>query len=646
MLDSISLAFLVGALVWPIFHLEYLNNWPSIESTFIADARMLADRLPHPGWQPLWYCGTRFDYIYPPALRYGTVLLSTLGHISTARAYHLYTGIAYVLGILLTYAFVRTGSGSRGTALLVSVGTALLSPSFLLLPLIRSDSPYSIPQRLHVLMTYGEGPHISALSILPGALLLTFVALRTRKPAAFAVAAILCAFCVANNFYGATALVIFFPTLVWSVWVGEPVRSVWIGAAAIAALAYALSAFWLTPSYAGITAANLSLVAPPGNHWSLAVAVAVAAMFCIVTWRWGNHKPQHTWTIFVAGAAVFFSLSVLGYYYFGFLAAGNPPRLVPELDLALTFLLAGLIHALWAQPRLRVLAVLIVLAAYPAANYLRHAYSPFERASHVDSQYEFKISKWVHDHLTGERVLTSGTVRLWFDAWFDNAETGGGSDQGMLNRVLPGALFQATNGEDGHNTVLWMQALGTDAVIVPGAASPEFYHDYRAPEKFRGLVPVLFDDGQGTVIYRIPRRYPGIGRVVETVKIAAARPINPANDVPALERYVAVVESADQDPAPVLWRSVDEFDLEAHVSHGQSILVQETYDSAWHAYEHGHALPIRIEPVMNFMLIDVAEGSHQIQVRFETPMENRIGQSLCFAALAVIAALLWRQLTA
>jgi len=85
--DTFLLLVLASALVWPLFRLEYLDNWPSIESTFIADARMLAARLPHPGWQPLWYCGTRFDYIYPPALRYGTALLSRPASVSTTRAY-------------------------------------------------------------------------------------------------------------------------------------------------------------------------------------------------------------------------------------------------------------------------------------------------------------------------------------------------------------------------------------------------------------------------------------------------------------------------------------------------------------------------------------------------------------------------------
>ena len=61
LIDSLMLVCLVSILIAPLFRLVYLDNWPSIESTFIADARMLSEHLPHPGWQPLWYCGTRTD---------------------------------------------------------------------------------------------------------------------------------------------------------------------------------------------------------------------------------------------------------------------------------------------------------------------------------------------------------------------------------------------------------------------------------------------------------------------------------------------------------------------------------------------------------------------------------------------------------
>src|SRR5882672_6290912 len=133
--DTLLLVVLSTALVGPVFKVKYLANWSSIESTFISDARILAGHMPHPGWQPLWYCGTRFDYIYPPALRYGTALIAKFGNLSPARAYHLYTAFFYVFGIAAVYWLVRIGSESWRAALLASAATALVSPSFLLLTL-------------------------------------------------------------------------------------------------------------------------------------------------------------------------------------------------------------------------------------------------------------------------------------------------------------------------------------------------------------------------------------------------------------------------------------------------------------------------------------------------------------------------------
>ncbi len=639
-LDSLLLLLLTSALIWPLFRLEYLNNWPSIESTFIADARLLADRLPHPGWQPLWYCGTRFDYIYPPALRYGTALISKFGSVSPARAYHLFTAIFYVFGIVAVYWLVRAGRSSRTRALLASLATALLSPSFLLLPAVRHDSAYWVPQRLHVLMAWGEGPHISALGVLPVALALSFLALRKWNPLALAGAGVLCACTVAINFYGATSLAILFPILTWSVWVGQRERAVWLRATAIAALACALSAFWLTPSYLRITAANLRLVSLPGNDWSKIIAAIAIGMFCGITWRWGRGRPERAWSIFVAGAGIFFSLYVLGLLYFGFRVVGDAVRLIPELDLALILVFVEGVHALWKQPKLRVAAVLIVIAAFlPATRYVWHARYPFPKAGPIENQYEYSMGKWVHDHLPGERVLPSGTVRFWFDVWFDNPQMDGGSAQGMLNQTLPDVAYQIPVGERGDIAVAWLQALGTDAVIVPDRTSFEPYHDYHRPEKFRGLVPVLYDDQHGTVIYRIPRRYPGIGRVVETAKIAAIGRLKGGDDLNTLTQYLALVESPEQTPSPVTWSSFDEVDVQAQVSRGQSILLQETYDPAWRAYENGKPLPIHAEPVMSFMLIDVPEGRHIIQLRFETPLENRVGQIISILGFVVALAL-------
>ena len=310
LLDCLLILLMCWSLTRPLFKAKYLDKFDSIESTFISDARFLKDHWPHPGWHPLWYCGTRFDYIYPPALRYGTALLSNFW--IPPKAYHVYTAFFYAMGILGVYVLVLVGARSRLAGLLAAAATATLSPSFAFISAIRVDSSWMTPQRLGVLVRYGEGPHMTALALLPFALACAYFGLRRGRPAALAGAAVFSALVVSNNFYGATALAIFFPILVWSLWVTHRDNGIWLRAAAIAALAYGLTAFWLSPSYLRVTLENMQFVSERGNSWSAALAAVVAAAYAFATWKLARGKPERAWTVFVAGALLFFSLNVLG----------------------------------------------------------------------------------------------------------------------------------------------------------------------------------------------------------------------------------------------------------------------------------------------------------------------------------------------
>jgi hypothetical protein len=641
LIDTLILVLLAVALVGPVFKVKYLDNWPSIESTFISDGRLLAEHLPHPGWQPLWYCGTRFDYIYPPALRYGTALISVAGHLSTAKAYHIYIGLLYVFGIAAVYWLVMMGGGSRRGAWLTAAAVAMVSPSLILFRILHDNSPWMVPQRLHALMLYGEGPHISALSVLPAALAATFVAVRDGSRRGLAMAGVFCALTVANNFYGATALAMFFPVAVWSVWAGTREGRVWRRAAGIVGLAFGLSAAWLTPSYIAITGTNLRWVATPGDLNSRLVMLAAIVIFCDVSWRWtnrvsGDERRLRIWPSFVGGSALILSVYVIGFFWAGLRILGEPGRLAPELDFALLLLAVLVIDRLWASGRMRVEAVVLgVLLFAPAVVYLQHAYSPFPRAANWETQYERRMTKWVWENLRGERVLPSGTNRFWYDAWFDNAQPTGGSEQGLLNQILPIASYQLYQNQDPAIVTMWMQALGTSAMIVPDATSFERYHDFAKPEIFRGKLEALFDDGHGTVIYRVPRVHPGIGRVVDGAKVLAIGELTDGDDLDRLRPYVAMVE-APQPATTVEWSGFDRARVRAEVGPGQSVLVQETYDPEWRAYAGGRRVPVKRDPVMGFMLLETGPGQQQVEMRFETPMENRAGGGLVLGSLGLV----------
>jgi hypothetical protein len=646
LLDLLLIFLFAAVLIKPLFKAEYLDRWDSIESTFIADGRFLHDHAPHPQWQPLWYCGTRYDYLYPPALRYGTAWLARV--YLPVKAYHVYTALLYSIGIAGVYFLAWVMGRSRGAAWLAAAASALVSPAFLLIRQMRLDSQHLAPCRLWVLLRYGEGPHISSLALLPFALAFAWLALQRRRPASLAAAGICSALVALTNFYGATALAIFYPILVWSLWVTHRDNRMWLRAAAIPALAYGLSAFWLTPSYLRITLENLQYVSSRGNAWSVAALVLAIVLFVALSLRNASGKPGRAYTVFLSGGLLFLGLNVLGIFYFKFRVIGEPQRLVPELDLAITVACVELLRRLWNWPATtpsrvrmaRALAVMLVLcSAWPARHYVRHAWEVYPRELDYRQRVEYRMSDWMAGHLPHARTLVAGSVRFWWDTWHDTAQVSGGSDQGVLNTKVFPAQWEILLGPNPEPAVRWLTALGADAVIVSDKQSQEIYHDFKFPDKFSGVLPVLYDDRQGNVIYQVPRRYPSLARVVDRARFEALQPLEQTN-LDLLRAYTAVIEEGPDSPTTTVWRGTDALRVHARVAPGQSILVQVTYDPAWHAYAGGQALPVHRDRGADFSVIDAPPGEQDIAFVFETPLENRIGWVLAWLSLAIVAALL------
>jgi hypothetical protein len=643
-LDVVFLAVLAVVLIAPLFRVEYLLNWPSIESTFIADARMLRDHLPHPGWQPLWYVGTRFDYVYPPALRYAAALISLFAGISTARAYHIYVGIFYVIGILAVWWFVWVGTRSRVQAGLAALMTLLVSPTELLLPAVRVDNVDWWPNRLYVLMQYGEGPHMTSLALLPFALGASLLAFREKSARWLVGAALLSALVVSHNFYGATALAFFFPILVWAVFVTKRDFSILKRAAAIATLAWGMCAFWLTPSYLRITMANLHTVSDPSDARSVAAMAGAIIVFAVVTWRMARDRPERMWGVFVAGGALLLGFDVLGFYFAHLRVLGETARLVPELDILIILTAVTAAAGMWRIRLLRIPALFLIggLLA-PAWIYLQLPYKYFAGSGPLRDQYVRQVANWAENNLPGERVLPAGMVRFWWDAWADNPQADGGSKQGRLNRELPDAVWQVIEEKSPVLAPLWLQAMGASAVVVSEPGSREYYRDYKSPQKFRETLPKLWDDGAHTTVYGVPRVYRSIARIVDKAEMEAMPAITGGADEAGLRRYLAQVERADRPQVSVEWKGFDEVGITATTSPGQEVLFQETFDPAWHAYENGRAVPIQRDPAMDFMLLRTGEGRHQIEMRFETPLENRVGQGMFVVAVGLCVWLVSRK---
>ncbi len=643
-LDALILFVLAGVLVFPVFRLQHMNNWASIESTFIADGRMFADGWPHHLWQPRWYTGTRSDYVYPPGLRYAVALLYGAAHMNPAHAYHVAIGLLYAFGIAGVYLWTRGATGNRGAAALAAAGVALVSPCYLLLPYARADSHYLTPWRLHVLMAYGEGPHISSLALLPVVWLgawrrFTGGGVRWLLLGACAAAAV-----VTINFYGATALAITFPLLAWSCYLERRNWRVFRDSALLAALAYGLAAWWLAPSYLQITGRNLRLVAPAGNSWSLPVLAGILVGYLVVSLWLRRRSWFGSYAFFIGSAASFLGLYVLGYHWFGFQVAGNSLRLIPELDLLLV--LCG-VHFVWLgwvwkpQTLSRIsIAIPVLLAFAPSLLYLRHFKAEFPGDRQWQQRVEFKTPAWLTAQFPDQRVFVSGTIRFWYNAWHDGTQADGGSDQGILNPLLPAAKWAITHTDDPEWLRAWLQALAVDIVVVPGPTSQEGFKEFAHPTLFDTAFPLLRDDGEGNRHYRIPRRATGIARIANRVSLDGVPPL-PAE--PAKAQIVAYAQAVEADPpggpsngrVQAQWRNDDALDVTAEIRDGETLLVTETFDPYWRAYVNGGVQKIQRDAA-GFMALPLAPGKHSVRLVFETPTELIVGRALSGGCLLLV----------
>jgi hypothetical protein len=642
LLDVFLVFLFTAVLIKPYFKAKYTDKWASIESTFIADARFLSAHWPHPQWQPLWYAGTRFDYIYPPALRYGTAAISKVTGFWPVKAYHFYVATLYCIGIAGVYLLIRIGTGSRGAAYLGAIATATMSPIFLFMPRYRGDAWMLQPQRLGVLVKYGEGPHMSALALIPIALAFTWIALDSRKLWAVGAAALFTAAVVSTNFYGAVALACFYPVLVWAFWITRQDKRILAPALAIPLLGYGLTAFWLVPSYFKVTAENMKYVSEHGTTWSIWVAVAVAVAFAMATDKLARDRADRTWEVFVAGSVVFYSLNVLGNHYFNFRISGEPMRLLPELDMIYIIAVVLLLRVMWLRQTKpwRIAAAVVVAAAFATTlGYFRHAWHMFPLSEYQD-RIEYKLTEWIGQNLPDQRMLASGSVRFWFDAWRDLPQLGGGSDQGVLNGKVEQAQWEINLGPQGLPSILWMQDLGVDTVFVSDEKSQEVYKDFTYPRKFDVALPMIFDDHAGNKIYRVPRRWLPRARVVETAKLKALKAPRYNDDVEYLRAYSDVIEKGPEAPVTLTRLSTDAMRLRAKVEAGQSVLVQESYDPAWQATSDGKPLAVHAD-VLGMMAIDTLPGDREILLEFVKPAENVVGQLVSALTLLAVLALLW-----
>jgi len=654
-LGCVLLLFTLNAYIChDLFSVEFTQRMESIEGSYMSISRWAVDHWGElDGWFPLWFTGTPFWRVYQPGLHVTVAALARAVHWTPQHAYHFLTGLAYALGPVSLFWLCYATTRRRGYAVLSGLLYSLVSPLCFAIPLIRYDTggPW-LPRRYQVLVHYGEGPHITALFLLP---LVIWVLDRavTRRDWRFIGAAPLALAAVAlTNWPGSMglsmAILAYVLAKTGAGQIGEA-RLRWPILVGAGALAYLLACYWIPPSI--IAGAFRNAHQSDDTKFSSAqltplIVLVLGLIGCHFVSR---YLKAGCWARFWVYFAVIVGVVSVGREWYGWRLLPQPNRFQLEWEMAAVAIVALGAAWMWRRcpraVRIGGLALLILFATTQTIRYRRYA-RRLTQPLDITTTIEYKMARWFGANMDGHRVFAPGNVSLWMNMFNDVPQVAGCCDQGIPTQQYRHAVYTVYTGQnagsrDAEISLLWLRAFGADAIGVTGPASTEPIKPFWNSRKFEGVLPVLWREGDNAV-YRVPRRSDSLAHVVPRRSVVS-RPAENGLDVGAIEPLVAAMESPSAKPASFRWIGGHEAEIRATADRGDVVFVQITYDAGWRAVANGRTL--RIAPdALGMMTIDLpAAGDYPIRLLYDGGPERRYTKIAVIAAFALLA--LWTALS-
>ncbi len=627
-----------------LFFLDYSQNMGSIEAAFISISRYLMENWNDLSWFNLWYGGIPYQNTYPPLLHAIVAAAAWLLRISPAHAHHLVTALFYSFAPVSLYWLAARLMNSNAAGFGVGLLYSLVAPSGFLIENVWGDLGTHLgPRRLQTLMKYGEGPHLTALALLPLAIVALDIAVGRRKPLYYVLAAASMAAVVLSNWLGAFALGL--AVIAWLLICPARVRT-WVTVCAIAILAYLLACPWIPPST--IRAIQFNARAIGGDYTGvyhllplrLLCGAAILALMRLILHRW-RAPAGFQFACYYSFLTASITLSA---EWARIAIVPQPERYHIEMDIALVFLVvSGLTFAISGavysiSPWIKAgTALLLFCGCYSQVHRIRHAAREWIQPIDILTTPEYHIAKWFDHNAGGSRVMAPGNASYWLNTFTDTPQLGGGFDQGVTNFQDTVAQYIVCSGENAGDrdveiSLLWLRAFGVQFVAVtqPSVA-------FRKPGKFEDVLPIAWREGNDR-IYRVPRRTDSPAHVVHFADLVSRAPIH-GLDVEQIRRYVAALENPETSKAKLRWTTRHSAEITASMQPDEIVSVQETFHPGWHATVNGSARRMFADRLGLMAIEPKCDGACAIELTYDGGAEMRVAKWL--SALSLLAALIY-----
>ncbi|MGA3098578.1 MAG: hypothetical protein ABSF25_19165 [Bryobacteraceae bacterium] len=632
-----------------LFGVEYSAYNNSIEGTFIAIPRFMAR---HPGewkWWPLWNCGTPFETAYLPFTHWMVAALALLTRLSAARSFHIVTAAIYVSSALAVFWMALELSRKPAASFVAALAYSCVSVSALLVPAIGADAGGMLNlRRLQTLVFYGESPHTAALALLPVAVVCFSRALAANGARWKILAGVAAASAALCNAFG----IVILSAALLCLLLAFPGRPWWKAPATMAAIGAAVYCWispWMSPAMIRAIQANASTTGGDFRYTTASwIALAILTAGFLLLWLALRRAKAPAYLQFFALFGYVPTGIVLAWYWCGVAILAQPTRYQIDMDLALPLALvfagAALLDRLPRRPRTVVLAAVAAALALQTVHAAIYAHGLI-RSVDPAQLGEYRVAKWMDEHLHGQRAFISGSGSFWYNDFTENPQFHGGHDQHIVNTFIPIATYAIYSDENAgahaaEDSIFWLKAFGVGAIHVPGPESSDYYKaGFVHPFKFEGVLPLLWRD-HGDSIYQVPLRSPSLAHVMPAAAIPARRPSDGLDFAP-VRAYVAALDDPGYPPASFEWQGMSEARIRATVAPGQAISVQVTYERGWEAWANGRRQPVRGDAIGQLVIEPACQGDCEISLRYTGGMEAVLTRSLSIGAMLLAGVYAW-----
>lgn len=610
-----------------LFFAEFTRQLGSIESAFISFASYTMHNWSDLTWFPLWFGGMPFHNVYQPGLHVTVAAVGTLFHLTPQHAYHLVTASTYCLGPVTLFWFCYARSGWPGYAFAVGAIYSLVSPSALLSHVLWLDSGGIFQaRRFQILVEYGEGPHIAAMTLLPLVVLCLYRAAVERRCLYFPLASVALAALVLTNWPGTLGLTMAVAAFCVSE-AGER-RLAWLRLGAIAVVAYLLACRWIPPST--VTQVPRNAQQSDGSfhavHLLYLAGIALVLAGLHFALKRAGVSPFLRFGIYyalISGAVT------LGYLWFRVSLLQQPHRFQVEMEMGLAIVACYgvklLLDRVPTRPRATVLLILLLTAIPIAKSNRRHA-RYMDAPGDMPRTSEFKMAHAFARLRPTDRVFAPGNISYWMNLWTATPQVEGCCDQSVPDfedRVANYVIYsgQGTGSRDAEISLLWLRAYGATAVGTDGPRSTETDKPFQHPFKFDGVLPVLWREGDD-VIYGIPRRSPSLAHVIPRSAMVTHAPDNGVMTA-GIEPYVAALEDPSLPEARFDWTSRHSARVFTSMQSGQVLALQISHDPGWNASVLGGRRPILRDKLGQMVVETNCVGPCQVDLFYDGGVEAR-----------------------